>query len=243
MFGAPILRQFDADAVPWLSVLFGYAGEQRDPETGYYYLRARFYDPTIGRFTSQDTVCSSVQHPAAFNLYVYGLGNPVLCADPSGHVPRGFEQEQPEVISPPMFRAPVSAQVLKIGISYGNEPGGYFEILIVYQVGDGWGVFTAVGGVGPTHGGSVNVDAGSAYGTENLSDFAGSGNGLNRTYLLVNCGVDVLGTNSKGERMYIVYAGVNFPPTEATLGFTSGTTTRMILVPPGEPVGTPQTRP
>ena len=34
---------------------FRYCGEYLDAETGDYYLRARYYDPSIGRFTQQDT--------------------------------------------------------------------------------------------------------------------------------------------------------------------------------------------
>jgi RHS repeat-associated protein len=33
---------------------FLFSGEQRDVESGLYYLRARYYDPAIGRFLSQD---------------------------------------------------------------------------------------------------------------------------------------------------------------------------------------------
>ncbi len=35
---------------------FKYAGEVYDSETGLYYLRARYYDPTVGRFFNEDTV-------------------------------------------------------------------------------------------------------------------------------------------------------------------------------------------
>ncbi len=35
---------------------FRYCGEYYDTETGTYYLRARYYDPRIGRFTQQDKV-------------------------------------------------------------------------------------------------------------------------------------------------------------------------------------------
>ena len=39
-----------ADANP-----FRYCGEYFDAETGAYYLRARYYTPTLGRFMSEDT--------------------------------------------------------------------------------------------------------------------------------------------------------------------------------------------
>ena len=31
-----------------------YCGEYYDPESGLYYLRARYYDPVVGRFTQED---------------------------------------------------------------------------------------------------------------------------------------------------------------------------------------------
>ena len=34
---------------------FRYCGEYFDVESGAYYLRARYYDPSIGRFTQEDT--------------------------------------------------------------------------------------------------------------------------------------------------------------------------------------------
>ena len=34
---------------------FGYSGEYTDSETGLQYLRARYYDPSLGRFTQEDT--------------------------------------------------------------------------------------------------------------------------------------------------------------------------------------------
>ena len=33
---------------------FRYSGEYFDEETGFYYLRARYYDPSIGRFLTED---------------------------------------------------------------------------------------------------------------------------------------------------------------------------------------------
>ena len=57
-----------------------YAGEQFDKVTGEYYLRARYYDPVIGRFTQEDTYRGDGP-----NLYAYVGNNPVNAWDPSGH--------------------------------------------------------------------------------------------------------------------------------------------------------------
>jgi RHS repeat-associated protein len=69
---------------------FQYGGEPSDRETGYYYLRARFYDPAIGRFVSEDSWHGDrVRDPANSPLgnlpYAYCAGNPVRYTDPSGH--------------------------------------------------------------------------------------------------------------------------------------------------------------
>ncbi len=58
-----------------------FTGRAYDSETGLYYYRARFYDPSIGRFISED--------PAGFgggdiNLYIYAGNNPVMFVDPTG---------------------------------------------------------------------------------------------------------------------------------------------------------------
>ena len=45
---------------------FKYADEQFDQVTGQYYLRARFYNPVIGRFTQEDTYRGD-----GLNLYSY----------------------------------------------------------------------------------------------------------------------------------------------------------------------------
>ena len=60
---------------------FCYNGEMLDPVTQQYYLRARFYNPVIGRFTQEDTYYGD-----GLNLYQYCQANPVGYVDPSGHI-------------------------------------------------------------------------------------------------------------------------------------------------------------
>lgn len=51
--------------------LFKYAGEVYDAETSLYYLRVRYYDPSIERFLNEDT---------------YEENNQLQYTDPSGHM-------------------------------------------------------------------------------------------------------------------------------------------------------------
>jgi RHS repeat-associated protein len=62
-----------------------YAGEYFDEESGLYYLRARYYDPTIGRFISKDSYEGDITNPLSLNLYTYVENNPLIYIDPSGH--------------------------------------------------------------------------------------------------------------------------------------------------------------
>ena len=59
---------------------FRYQGEQYDPITRQYYLRARYYNPVIGRFTQEDTYYGD-----GLNLYEYCRNNTITYKDPTGH--------------------------------------------------------------------------------------------------------------------------------------------------------------
>ena len=75
-----ILRNHSGPA----STEYGFTGQHEDPTLGYQYLRARYYDPTIGRFISRDPFLGTATNPASQNPYVYAQDNPVMYADPSG---------------------------------------------------------------------------------------------------------------------------------------------------------------
>ena len=65
---------------------FCYCGEYYDKETGTIYLRARYYNPSIGRFISRDSFVGKIEDPLSLNLYTYCHNNPILYIDPNGHM-------------------------------------------------------------------------------------------------------------------------------------------------------------
>ena len=85
--GEEVLNRYSYDA--WGNITekeeavenrFCFAGEQYDTINQQYYLRARFYNPVIGRFTQEDTYRGD-----GLNLYAYCQNNPVYYLDPSGY--------------------------------------------------------------------------------------------------------------------------------------------------------------
>ena len=64
-----------------------YAGEYYDEESGLYYLRARYYDPTTGRFISRDTNEGKITNPLSLNKYIYAYNAPLNYVDPDGNIP------------------------------------------------------------------------------------------------------------------------------------------------------------
>jgi RHS repeat-associated protein len=68
-----------------LSDRFRFTGEEFDGDTGLYYLRARWYDPSVGRFLTKDRYQGFAGQPLSLNLYSYVRNNPVRLVDPTGY--------------------------------------------------------------------------------------------------------------------------------------------------------------
>jgi RHS repeat-associated protein len=82
-FGAIVNQQ---ETVPQPFKYVGQHGVMAEPN-GLYYMRARYYDPGVGRFVSED--------PLGFgggdvNLYAYVMSNPITFIDPEGLSPVGW---------------------------------------------------------------------------------------------------------------------------------------------------------
>ncbi|MBP0018314.1 MAG: putative Ig domain-containing protein [Cyanobacteria bacterium SBLK] len=61
-----------------------YQGEQYDPFAQMQYLRARYYDPDLGRFPSVDPFEGLLDQPMTLHRYLYANANPIMFNDPSG---------------------------------------------------------------------------------------------------------------------------------------------------------------
>lgn len=79
IFGSPIL------VVEQYASSIRYSGEFFDAEVGLYYLRARYYDPYVGRFISKDSYEGQSDDPLSLNRYTYTHNNPLIYWDPTGH--------------------------------------------------------------------------------------------------------------------------------------------------------------
>ena len=66
-----------------------YNGQMADGLTGLYYLRARYYNASLGRFTQEDVIYND-----GLNLYAYCNSNPVMYSDPSGFAAKSTQPTQ-----------------------------------------------------------------------------------------------------------------------------------------------------
>jgi RHS repeat-associated protein len=81
---------------------FTYTGRENDTETGLYYYRARYYDPEVGRFLTQDPIGLI----GGVNLYRYVGNNPITWVDPYGMLD---------------FDASIGASIGLVDIAYGTS--------------------------------------------------------------------------------------------------------------------------
>lgn len=63
-----------------MALRYRWTGREYDSETGFYYLRARYYSPTLRRFVAEDPIGTA----GGSNLYAYADGAPLEALDPSG---------------------------------------------------------------------------------------------------------------------------------------------------------------
>ena len=63
---------------------FGYTGQRNMSSIRLMDYRARFYDPTLGRFIQPDSIVSNPANSQTWNRYGYVENNPINLVDPTG---------------------------------------------------------------------------------------------------------------------------------------------------------------
>lgn len=66
---------------------FRFTGHQFDEATGLYYAKARYYDPGLGTFLTEDPHAGSPTVPPSLHHYSYAYQNPTVFHDPTGRIP------------------------------------------------------------------------------------------------------------------------------------------------------------
>ncbi|SUI78372.1 RHS repeat-associated core domain-containing protein [Shewanella baltica] len=102
----------------------GYTGHLQDKDLGLTYMQARYYDPLIGRFYSNDPIGFRDVH--SFNRYAYGNNNPYKYTDPDGQNPIDAFVKEGETIAN-MFGFDSASQATEQGQSAIDSTGNVAE--------------------------------------------------------------------------------------------------------------------
>ena len=102
------------DSTGAVANIFLFAAQQIDPVTGFYYLRARYYDPVTGQMPTRDFVPGDPDMPLSLHPYLYAFGDPVNGIDPSGNL----------TFSLGGLSLTISVQGVLTSIAYGAAFGG-----------------------------------------------------------------------------------------------------------------------
>ena len=94
-----------------------------DSEAGLQYLRARYYDPEIGRFLTRDSITGVIENPLSQNRYTYDWNNPVNYTDPSGHWPEFLDNAINKAVN---YGKKVVNSVVEFGKSAVNKVTSFF---------------------------------------------------------------------------------------------------------------------
>ncbi len=98
-----------------------FAGEQFDSGLGDYYLRARYYDQGVGRFTQMDSFQGFQNDPQSLHKYNYANLDPVSYVDPTGYFSRLNDLQISQKIQSELRALEVTANLIGISSIISNS--------------------------------------------------------------------------------------------------------------------------
>ena len=176
-----------------------YTGEMYDSVTDAYYLRARYYSPSTGRFNRMDPFSGNTQDPQSLHKYLYVHNNPVNSIDPSGQYSLAgtlsviqitgtiMSIAMPSLITlgaagnlgavldtpPDAFVVSVSASYIfkSLGKGFGGMGlEGTYEMLYINALGR-WQDYGSIGWTAGSTGGLVTLEAGPVWNVKKVGDY------------------------------------------------------------------------
>ena len=100
---------------------YQFTGEAWDAEVGLLYLRARYYQPEVGRFITKDPWGGDVWRPSTLNKYSYARSSPVTRTDPEG-----LDGHGPDPLCPECQEALPGYSVFEATYSAALQAQGWF---------------------------------------------------------------------------------------------------------------------
>ena len=122
---------------------FQFAGERYGELEALTYLRARYYDPSTGRFISKDPFEGILRDPVSLHCYLYANANPIIFSDPTGR----FTIGETKIVAS-ISGALIGATVSGITGALGGKTG--FALLADVTVGAAFGAFGGSAATGLT---------------------------------------------------------------------------------------------
>jgi len=99
--------------------IYKFQTQELDNPSQLYFLRARYYDPSIGRFVTRDPLQGTTGNPLTQNPYIYSGDNPINLSDPSG--------EQWYVDMAEEYGTPLLQKVVNFCSNFFSSPEGQEE--------------------------------------------------------------------------------------------------------------------
>jgi RHS repeat-associated protein len=115
---------------------FQYTAREFDSETGLYYYRARYYDPSAGRFLTEDPL----RFRSSINFYPYVSNSPVDLNDPTGQFPTSWHRDMTYALALAILSSKCQSQAAEIADADANVDA--------FNYGIGWGPLGSMYGLG-----------------------------------------------------------------------------------------------